>query len=55
MEVICQIHATATFTSKEKIPDIHCTGGFVGFRIGVDVMEKKKNRKSLAPAENIRN
>ena len=41
-----QRHVLATL-SLEKRAGTHCTGGWVGHRAGLDVLE---NRKSLAPA-----
>jgi len=30
------------FTSREREPGTHCTGGWVGFRAGLDIVLKRK-------------
>jgi hypothetical protein len=43
------------FVPKKTAPGTYCIGGCVGVRVGVDVMEKRKNRtpNNGRPARNL--
>lgn len=42
MEVSNQLHIPATLPFKERVPIIHCIGGWVCLRASLDIMEMRK-------------
>jgi hypothetical protein len=44
MGVSGQRHAPAALYSRERTPDTHCTGGWVGLRAGLDTEARGKIR-----------
>jgi hypothetical protein len=42
MEVSGELHAPNRFTFKERAPNTHWIGGWVGFRAGLEAVEQKK-------------
>jgi hypothetical protein len=32
-----------SFTSREKVPGVHCREGWMGFRVGLDALEGREN------------
>jgi hypothetical protein len=42
MEVSGQLHAPAAFTPRERAPDTHWIGGWVGSRAVLDAVVKRK-------------
>jgi hypothetical protein len=41
------------FTPKEQAPSTHCIKGWVGSEAGLDAVEKRREKKSVAPAGNL--
>jgi hypothetical protein len=42
MELSCQLHIPARFTSEERAPGTHWIGDWVGPRVSLDAVEEKQ-------------
>jgi hypothetical protein len=43
MEVSSQIYVPVALSTGKRVPSVHWVGGWVGLRVGLDAVKKRKN------------